>query len=101
MALGSRGKNVELRDQDLCNSPILLQHQGQVHISACYCPEMARSRSCNLDARMKLATVAVLLLMIKDRQHATRCYVLAKSHGQAGQGVAWLRTVMQLGLFTC
>ena len=22
MALGSRGKNVELRDQDLCNSPI-------------------------------------------------------------------------------
>ena len=26
--------------------------------------------------------------------------VLAKSHGQAERGVAWLRTVMQLGLFT-
>ena len=27
-------------------------------------------------------------------------YVLAKSHGQAERGVAWLRTVIQLGLFT-
>ena len=28
MALGSRGKNVELRDQDLCNSPILTRCTG-------------------------------------------------------------------------
>ena len=29
MALGSRGKNVELRDQDLCNSPIIQKIQVQ------------------------------------------------------------------------
>ena len=32
MAFGSRGKNVELRDQDLCNSPINFVERGQLEI---------------------------------------------------------------------